>query len=287
VEEQKKDVENKSKKVRIDILLTDLRLVESRERAKLEIMAGNVYVNGQKVVKPSKVVSIDSKIEIRKRDPYVSRGAHKLKGAIADLGLKVEGKIACDIGASTGGFTQVLLEMGAKRVFAVDVGRGQLHWSLRKDERVVTMEKVNARYLKRSDFPFEIQVITCDVSFISIAKILPVIKDILVAEGEGFILVKPQFEAPKEYVKKGLIKDPETHIMVLEKTKNEILKNELSVVGLTFSKVKGQKGNIEFFYKIKKVLPVNSFVSMQDIKSTVFKAHEFHGRHKEGDEKNE
>lgn len=281
MKKSKKNVKDKSKKIRVDILLTDLKLIESREKAKLEIMAGNVYVDDQKVTKPSKFVSVDSKVEIKRRDPYVSRGAHKLKGAIADLGLKVEGRVACDIGASTGGFTQVLLELGARKVFAVDVGRGQLHWSLRNDERVVTLEKVNARYLEKSDFPFEIQVVTCDVSFISVTKILPVISNILANDGEGLILIKPQFEAPKSYVRRGLIKDPEVHTMVLKKMKDEILKNNLSTVSLTFSKLRGQKGNIEFFYKIRKESLVNDFVSVENIENVVFRAHEFHDMHKE------
>jgi len=263
----------KGRKLRLDSLLVESGFFESREKAKIEIIAGNIYVNGQRVLKPSKLTSVDSRIEIKKRDPYVSRGAHKLKGAIDDLGLDVENKVACDIGASTGGFTQVLLELGAKKVFAVDVGKGQLHWDLRNDERVVVMEKVNARYLKKSNFPMEIQVLTCDVSFISVVKILPSIREILIENGEGLILIKPQFEAPREYLKKGLVKDPKVHIMVLERLRSKILEQGLSIVGLTFSKVKGQKGNIEFFYKIRKNSLTHSLIEKNDIEKIVLDAH--------------
>jgi len=256
-------------------LLVELGYFESREKAKLEIMAGNVYVNDQLILKPSRLVNIGSKIEVRKRDVYVSRGAYKLKGAVEDLGLDVKDKIACDIGASTGGFTQVLLELGAKKVYAVDVGRGQLHWKLRNDTKVVVMEKVNARYLKRSDFPEDIQVITCDVSFISISKILPSIFEILVEGGEGLILVKPQFEAPREYIRKGLIRNMNVHIEVLKSLATEITNNNFSILGLTFSKIKGQKGNIEYFYKIKKESIPQNLVNdknIEEIVSTAWKS---------------
>lgn len=265
----------KIRRTRLDSLLVELGYFESREKAKLEIMAGNVYVNDQLILKPSRLVNIGSKIEVRKRDVYVSRGAYKLKGAVEDLGLDVKDKIACDIGASTGGFTQVLLELGAKKVYAVDVGRGQLHWKLRNDTKVVVMEKVNARYLKRSDFPEDIQVITCDVSFISISKILPSIFEILVEGGEGLILVKPQFEAPREYIRKGLIRNMNVHIEVLKSLATEITNNNFSILGLTFSKIKGQKGNIEYFYKIKKESIPQNLVNdknIEEIVSTAWKS---------------
>lgn len=265
----------KIRRIRLDSLLVELGYFESREKAKLEIMAGNVYVNDQLILKPSRLVNIGSKIEVRKRDVYVSRGAYKLKGAVEDLGLDVKDKIACDIGASTGGFTQVLLELGAKKVYAVDVGRGQLHWKLRNDTKVVVMEKVNARYLKRSDFPEDIQVITCDVSFISISKILPSIFEILVEGGEGLILVKPQFEAPREYIRKGLIRNMNVHIEVLKSLATEITNNNFSILGLTFSKIKGQKGNIEYFYKIKKESIPQNLVNdknIEEIVSTAWKS---------------
>ncbi|MDN5338635.1 MAG: rRNA (cytidine1920-2-O)/16S rRNA (cytidine1409-2-O)-methyltransferase [Thermotogaceae bacterium] len=265
----------KIRRTRLDSLLVELGYFESREKAKLEIMAGNVYVNDQLILKPSRLVNIGSKIEVRKRDVYVSRGAYKLKGAVEDLGLDVKDKIACDIGASTGGFTQVLLELGAKKVYAVDVGRGQLHWKLRNDTKVVVMEKVNARYLKKTDFPEDIQVITCDVSFISISKILPSIFEILVEGGEGLILVKPQFEAPREYIRKGLIRNMNVHIEVLKSLATEITNNNFSILGLTFSKIKGQKGNIEYFYKIKKESIPQNLVNdknIEEIVSTAWKS---------------
>jgi len=191
-------------KTRIDKLLVEKGIVKSRERAKAIIMAGKVFVNGKRVDKPGTTIPVDAKVEVKGEDiPYVSRGGLKLETAIRNFGLNVKGFTCLDIGASTGGFTDCLLQHGAKKVYAVDVGKGQLDWKLRKDERVVAIEGFNARYLTEKEVPEKVDLVTIDVSFISLEKIIPVAKKFLKPSGRIVALIKPQFELTKKEVDKG------------------------------------------------------------------------------------
>lgn len=250
-------------KERLDNLLVARGLASSREQAKRRIMAGEVYVNGQKEDKAGSAFSEDALIEWRGDPlPYVSRGGLKLKKAVDTFGLDLAGLTCMDIGASTGGFTDCMLQEGAVKVFAVDVGHGQLDWSLRTDERVVCMEKTNARYLTpeqlggvRPDFS------SIDVSFISLSRILPAVKACLNDAGRVVALIKPQFEAGREKVgKKGVVRDPEVHREVIENVLAYCGENELYPLGLTYSPVKGPEGNIEYLIYLSKVRPETGFV---------------------------
>jgi 23S rRNA (cytidine1920-2'-O)/16S rRNA (cytidine1409-2'-O)-methyltransferase len=197
---------------RLDQLLLDRGLVESREKARALILAGQVLVNGQRVDKAGRAVAEDSRVELLEQPRYVSRGGLKLEAALQHFGIQVTGKTCIDIGSSTGGFTDCLLQHGAARVYAIDVGTSQLDWKLRNDSRVVVREQVNARYLKPEDFPEKFDLAVCDVSFISITMILPVLAKLLAADAEMVILVKPQFELERHQVGKGgIIRDPELH----------------------------------------------------------------------------
>jgi 23S rRNA (cytidine1920-2'-O)/16S rRNA (cytidine1409-2'-O)-methyltransferase len=238
---------DKIQKVRIDQLLVERGIVDSREKAKRLIMAGQVLVNGEVVDKPGKTVRKDADIVLKEHEKYVGRGGYKIESAWEVFKFNVEGKVVCDIGASTGGFTDFLLQKGAKRVYAVDVGRGQIHWKLRNDPRVVVMEKVNARYLKPEDLGEKVDFVTCDVSFISVKKIIPSIKKILKKSGRALILVKPQFEAGKKEVKKGVVRNKSVHERVIRDIIKKLNEEGFSVFGVTFSKVRGTKGNIEYF----------------------------------------
>ncbi|WP_163328211.1 TlyA family RNA methyltransferase [Desulfurobacterium thermolithotrophum] len=238
-----------SKKERLDKLLVEKGLVKSRERAKALIMAGKVLVNGQVVDKAGASVPPDAVIEIKGDDiPYVSRGGLKLETAIKEFELKVEDFTCLDIGASTGGFTDCLLQHGAKKVYAVDVGRGQLDWKLRNDERVISIEQFNARYLTEKEVPEKVDLVVIDVSFISLTKILPVAKKFLKENGKIVALIKPQFELTKKEVDKGkgVIKDPELHKKAIEKILNFSREIGLYPENLTLSKPRGPKGNKEF-----------------------------------------
>ena len=237
------------KKERIDKLLVEKGLVKSRERAKALIMAGKVKVNGQVVDKPGTNVPVDSAIEVKENDiPYVSRGGLKLETALKEFNFDVEGFVCLDVGASTGGFTDCLLQHGAKKVYAVDVGRGQLDWKLRNDERVVSIERFNARYLTEKEVPEKVDLVVMDVSFISVTKLLPVVKQFLKPEGKMIVLIKPQFELTKKEVDrgKGVIRDPELH----KKAVNKVLEFARSIglypENLTLSRPRGPKGNKEF-----------------------------------------
>ncbi len=246
---------------RLDSLVTARGLAASREQAKRRIMAGEIYVNGQKEDKAGSLFAPDVQIEWRGDPlPYVSRGGLKLKKAVDTFGLDLKGLVCMDIGASTGGFTDCMLQEGAVRVFAVDVGHGQLDWSLRTDERVVCMEKTNARYLTpeqlggvRPDFS------SIDVSFISLAKILPAVKDCLNETGRIAALIKPQFEAGREKVgKKGVVRDPAVHREVIEAVLAFCAENALYPLGLTYSPVKGPEGNIEYLLYLTKDRPAEA-----------------------------
>ncbi len=241
-------------KKRLDILVTERGLVESREKAKTLIMAGQVYVDGQKADKPGDTFSDDAAVEVRGKGlPYVSRGGLKLEKAMREFGLQLQGRTCMDIGASTGGFTDCMLQNGAQRVYSVDVGYGQLAWSLRTDPRVVNLERTNARYLTREQVPEEIGFFSVDVSFISLTLILPAVRPLLAEHGQAVCLIKPQFEAGREKVgKKGVVRDKAVHEEVIEKIRSFALENGFSVLGLTFSPVKGPEGNIEYLIYLER-----------------------------------
>lgn len=241
-------------KKRLDILVTERGLVESREKAKTLIMAGQVYVDGQKADKPGDTFSEDAAVEVRGKGlPYVSRGGLKLEKAMREFGLQLQGRTCMDIGASTGGFTDCMLQNGAQRVYSVDVGYGQLAWSLRTNPRVVNLERTNARYLTREQVPEEIDFFSVDVSFISLTLILPAVRPLLAEHGQAVCLIKPQFEAGREKVgKKGVVRDKAVHEEVIEKIRSFALENGFSVLGLTFSPVKGPEGNIEYLIYLER-----------------------------------
>lgn len=241
-------------KKRLDILVTENGLAESREKAKALIMAGQVYVDNQKADKPGDTFSEDSHVEIRGKGlQYVSRGGLKLEKAMKEFGLTLTDKICMDVGASTGGFTDCMLQNGARKVYSVDVGYGQLAWSLRTDARVVNLERTNARYLTREQIPEEIDFFSVDVSFISLSLILPAVRPLLAEHGQAVCLIKPQFEAGREKVgKKGVVRDQSVHREVIEKIRNFSLENGFSVLGLTYSPVKGPEGNIEYLIYLER-----------------------------------
>nr|WP_325182034.1 TlyA family RNA methyltransferase [uncultured Oscillibacter sp.] len=237
-----------SDKKRLDLLLVERGLEESRQRAQALIMSGQVFVNGQRWDKPGMAAPGDAAVEIRgDRLPYVSRGGLKLEKAMACFPIRLEGAVCADIGASTGGFTDCMLQNGAAKVYAVDVGRGQLAWKLRSDPRVVCLERTNARYLSREQVPEELAFASVDVSFISLSLILPPLAALLGPEGEAVTLVKPQFEAGREKVgKKGVVRDPAVHLEVLERWLEHAAAAGLMVRGLTYSPIRGPEGNIEY-----------------------------------------
>ena len=235
-------------KKRLDVLLTEQGYAESRSKAQAIIMAGQVYVEGQKADKPG--ISYDENVAIEVRGvtcPYVSRGGLKLEKALRDFGVKPEGYVCSDSGASTGGFTDCLLQQGASKVFAIDVGYGQLDWKIRSDERVVVMERTNIRYVTPEDLGEPLDLSVIDVSFISLKIVLPTIKTLLKPTGQVLCLIKPQFEAGREKVgKKGVVRDPEVHQEVLDMFVDLAGELGFTILGLTFSPVKGPEGNIEF-----------------------------------------
>lgn len=235
-------------KKRLDILLCERGLVESRQKAQAIIMAGQVYVGGQKLEKAGAAVDETAEVEVHgKALAYVSRGGLKLEKAIHTFPINLKGAVCGDIGASTGGFTDCMLQNGAQKVYAVDVGYGQLAWRLRSDERVVCLERTNARYLTHTQIPDELDFVSIDVSFISLRLILPAVRGLLKPDGRVICLVKPQFEAGKEKVgKKGVVRDPKVHLEVLEQFQNHVTEADFSVKDITFSPVRGPEGNIEY-----------------------------------------
>lgn len=241
-------------KKRLDAAVFDLGLSQSREKARALIMEGLVYVDNQKSDKPGTQVSDSAVIEVRgKLNPYVSRGGLKLEKAMQSFPIRLDDKICMDVGASTGGFTDCMLKSGAKRVYAVDVGYGQLAWSLRTDDRVVNLERTNARYLTKENVPDEIEFTSIDVSFISLKIILPAIKSLLSQNGEIVCLIKPQFEAGRDKVgKKGVVRDKAVHKEVVRGICEFALQGGFSVLGLTYSPVKGPEGNIEYLAYLQK-----------------------------------
>ena len=235
-------------KKRLDVLLTERGHADTRTKAQAIIMSGLVYVDGQKADKPG--VSYEESVDIEVRSgscPYVSRGGLKLEKALRDFGVKPEGYVCSDSGASTGGFTDCLLQQGAKKVFASDVGYGQLDWKIRSDPRVVVMERTNVRYVTPEQLGEPLDLSVIDVSFISLKIVLPVIKTFLKPTGQVLCLIKPQFEAGKDKVgKKGVVREPETHKEVLDGFVELANSLDFKILGLTFSPVKGPEGNIEF-----------------------------------------
>lgn len=239
-----------AKKERLDVLVVERGLCETREKAQKYIMAGLVLVNDQKVDKVGTKVAFDSKLRLTGEPlPYASRGGFKLEEAFKSFPISMKDAVVTDLGASTGGFVDCALQNGAKRVYAVDVGYGQLAWKLRTDERVINMEKTNARYLTAEDFPELMDWITTDVAFISLTKILPAAYAILKDEGSGVALIKPQFEAGREKIgKNGVVRDPAVHKEVIEKilTFNDSL--GFKTLGVVHSPIQGPQGNIEYLY---------------------------------------
>ena len=235
-------------KKRLDVLLVELGYADSRTKAQAIIMSGQVYVEGQKADKPG--ISYEESVSIEVRGatcPYVSRGGLKLEKALRDFGVDPTGYVCSDSGASTGGFTDCLLQKGAKKVFAIDVGYGQLDWRIRSDPRVVVMERTNVRYVTPEQLGEPLDLSVIDVSFISLRIVLPVIKSFLKSSGQVLCLIKPQFEAGKEKVgKKGVVRDMQTHKEVLDDFVETANNLGFTILGLTFSPVKGPEGNIEF-----------------------------------------
>lgn len=242
------------KKTRLDQLVFDRGLTPSRERAKTSIMAGLVFVNGQRADKPGAAYPEDCQIELRGETlPYVSRGGLKLEKALRVFAYDPAGLCCIDCGASTGGFTDVLLQNGAKKVYAVDVGYGQLAWSLRSDERVVSMERTNIRYVTHEQIPEEMDLAVMDLSFISLRLVLPAVRELLKENGDVLCLIKPQFEAGKEKVgKKGVVRDKKVHEEVLCEFLRFTPECGFSVLDLSYSPIRGPEGNIEYLGRLKK-----------------------------------
>lgn len=241
-------------KERLDVLLVKRNLASSREKAKAIIMSGNVFVDGQREDKAGTTFPEEVSIEVKGHTlPYVSRGGLKLEKALRNFDVSVEGKVCTDVGSSTGGFTDCMLQNGAKKVYAIDVGRGQLDWKLRQDERVVCMEKTNIRYVTLEDLGESIDFSSVDVSFISLTKVLQPIRDYLTSNGQIVALIKPQFEAGREKVgKKGVVRDAATHIEVIQKVMDYACSIGLCVRNLEFSPIRGPEGNIEYLIHLEK-----------------------------------
>lgn len=244
----------KVEKERLDVLLVQQGLANSRELAKAYIMAGNVYVDGQKEDKAGTKVAVTAKLEVKGNQmKYVSRGGYKLEKAMDVFGIRLDGKICLDIGASTGGFTDCMLQNGASKVYAIDVGYGQFAWKLRNDERVVCLEKTNVRYVTHEQVPDEGDFASIDVSFISLTKVLPAVLGVLGEKGQLVCLIKPQFEAGREKVgKKGVVRDSSVHREVIEMIVEYARTQSLGILGLDFSPIKGPEGNIEYLIYLDK-----------------------------------
>lgn len=241
-------------KERLDVLVVKNNIAPSREKAKTLIMEGKIFVNNNREDKPGNTFPEDAKIELHGQTlKYVSRGGLKLEKAMAQFNIDLTDKVCMDIGASTGGFTDCMLQNSARKVYSVDVGYGQFAWKLRQDSRVVCMEKTNIRYVTPDDIDDRLDFASCDVSFISLTKVLIPVKELLADNAEMVCLIKPQFEAGKEKVgKKGVVRDPKVHEEVIEKIVNFALENGYSVKNLEFSPIKGPEGNIEYLVHLQK-----------------------------------
>lgn len=243
-----------SDKMRLDVAVFERGLAGTREKAKALIMAGSVYLNGQKALKGGAAVKDTDIIEVRGAvNPYVSRGGLKLHKAVQNFGLSLEGCVCMDIGASTGGFTDCMLSNGAAKVYAIDVGYGQLAWKLRCDERVVNMERTNFRYVTHEQIPEQVDFASVDVSFISLRKILPVMRELLRDGGRAVCLIKPQFEAGRDNVgKKGVVRDRAVHESVVASITEFAVESGFNVCNVDFSPIKGPEGNIEYLMLVEK-----------------------------------
>ena len=264
-------------KKRLDVILFERGLVPSREKARAVIMSGDVYVDNQKADKPGTLLKHDAKIEVRSPQmAYVSRGGLKLEKAIKSFNLDLNGKVVMDIGASTGGFTDCMLQNGAKKVYSVDVGYGQLDWKLRNDPRVVNLERTNIRYIDENLVPDKLDFFSVDVSFISLKLVLPVARKFMADGATAVCLIKPQFEAGKENVgKNGVVRDKSVHESVIAGICDFVLNNGFDIMGLDFSPIKGPKGNIEYLIYLKKSEVPSQLVATEwDIKSLVERSHE-------------
>lgn len=241
-----------AEKLRLDTAVFEAGYAESREKAKALIMAGQIYVNNQKSDKAGMTIKPDDVIEFRGANPkYVSRGGLKLEKAVERFGLLLDGCVCADIGASTGGFTDCMLQNGAKKVYAIDVGYGQLAWKLRTDDRVVNLERTNFRYVTDEQIPEKLDFCSVDVSFISLGIIVPVMKTVMKTSGQAVCLIKPQFEAGREKVgKKGVVRDPEVHLEVINKILSIAKDSGFEVKNLDYSPIKGPEGNIEYLIHI-------------------------------------
>ena len=243
-----------SKKERLDILLVEKGICNSRERAKTNIMAGLVFVDGHRVDKAGEKVNRDAEIIFKGEElKYVSRGGLKLEKAMNEFNISLDNKVCMDIGASTGGFTDCMLQNGATKVFSVDVGYGQFAWKLRVDERVVCMERTNIRYVTPEDIGDKLDFASIDVSFISLRTIMPAVKNLLKDNGEVVALIKPQFEAGRDKVgKKGVVREKSVHKEVVSNIANYLIENEFNIVGMSFSPIKGPEGNREYLVYFSK-----------------------------------
>ncbi len=243
-----------SEKIRLDIAVFDRGLAETREKAKAMIMAGSVYVNGQKALKGGTLVTDKDLIEVKGAvNPYVSRGGLKLEKAMKSFDISLIDCICMDIGASTGGFTDCMLQNNAVKVYSIDVGYGQLAWKLRTDDRVVNLERTNFRYVTHEQVPDNIDFASVDVSFISLKKIIPVMRELLKKNGKSVCLIKPQFEAGKENIgKKGVVRDKKVHSDVITDITSFAVESGFTLIGVDFSPVKGPEGNIEYLMYIQK-----------------------------------
>ena len=268
-------------KERLDVLLVKRNLASSREKAKAIIMSGNVFVDGQREDKAGTSFSEEVQIEVRGHAlPYVSRGGLKLEKAMKNFDVSMEGKVCTDVGSSTGGFTDCMLQNGAVKVFAIDVGHGQLDWKLRQDDRVVCMEKTNFRYMTPEDIPDVLDFASVDVSFISLDKILTPAYALLKEQGEMVALIKPQFEAGREKVgKKGVVRDPKVHEEVISRIVRHADEVSFEVLDLSYSPIRGPEGNIEYLIHLRKnpertVYPDIPAVFKKKIKEIVEEAHQ-------------
>lgn len=264
-------------KIRLDQYLVQHGLIQSRERAKAMIMSGVVFVNEQKVDKAGEMIKEDAKVEVRGHDiGYVSRGGLKLEKAMSHFDLTLAGKVCMDVGASTGGFTDCMLQNGAVKVYSVDVGHGQLDWKLRNDERVTCMEKTNIRYVVPEDIAEPPAFVSIDVSFISLTKVLLPVRNLMTADGEIVCLIKPQFEAGREKVgKKGVVRDPKVHEEVIHKVIDYAAEIGLESRNLEFSPIKGPEGNIEYLLQLKKKERPEEVAPFEiSVEEVVKKAHE-------------
>lgn len=263
------------KKERLDVLLVERNIISSREKAKACIMEGKVYVDGQKVDKAGERVSIDSYVEYRGETlKYVSRGGLKLEKAMNEYNISLEGKVCMDIGASTGGFTDCMLQNGASKVFAIDVGYGQFAWKLRTDERVVCMERTNIRYVTVDDIGELLDFASIDVSFISLKKIMSATLNLLKENGEIVALIKPQFEAGREKVgKKGVVREKETHKEVVYGIIDYLIEQDLNILGVNYSPIKGPEGNREYLVYFTKDKHKTSEFKREDVEDVVETSH--------------